>query len=187
MFLRRILAGLLALSSMPFACAATSPATASGLIASLQVDCRRLGIGDELALTLTLRNAGAQPLVLYRQMGWGGGEGLGLRVSDFDGTDMAAPPAMESHLDPARLADPASYLTLLPQRAVQLVRHVPIAALVPGPGNYRLRAEYVSPVGAAQALPKAYFWSREAGAVVTPALSLEVGQSPACPAAGDAG
>jgi len=182
MFLRFFAAGLLALPSLACASASTLASPASGLIATLQVDCRRLGVTDELALTVTLRNAGAQPLVLYRQMGWGEGGGLGLRVTDFKGAELVAPAVAEAGPDPMLLADVGNYLTLLPQRSLQLVRHEAMAALVPGAGNYRVSVEYRSPVPAQDALPKSYFWSRESGVAATPALSLEVGEEPVCPA-----
>jgi len=187
MFLRRFAAGLLASSLMACACAGTTPTAASGLIATLQVDCRRLGVDDELALTVTLRNGGAQPLVLYRRLGWGEGGGLGLRVTDFEGTELLAPAVAEAEADPVLLADAGNYLMLLPQRSLQLVRHAPVAALVPGAGNYRVSVEYRSPVAAQDALPKSYFWSRESGVAATQALSLEVGEVPACASHGMGG
>lgn len=180
MFLRRFAAGLLASSLMACACASTTSTPASGLIATLQVDCRRLGVEDELALTVTLRNAGAQPMVLYRQMGWGEGGGLGLRVTGFDGAELIAPSAGEPRVDPVLLADAGNYLTLLPQRSLQLQRRALVAALVPGVGNYRVSVEYRSPVPAQDALPTSYFWSRESGVAASPALSLEVGEAPVC-------
>ncbi|HEY0332753.1 MAG TPA: hypothetical protein VGC74_03460 [Stenotrophomonas sp.] len=178
-------AGLFAL--LPLYGQADASTTPAGLIATLQADCRRVGVGDEIALTMTLRNAGSTPLVLYRQMGWGEGGGLGLRVDGFDGTAYAVPASGEVAIDAAKAGDAGNYLMLLPQRALQVVRHATVAELVPGPGNYRVQAEYRSPVAAAEALPRAYFWPREAGVVASTALSLEVGESPVCGLAAQGG
>lgn len=155
-------------------------AAASGLDVSLEADCPRYGMEDHISLSVAIENQSNDPVVLYSKLGWGGLGGLDLKVARQNGE--IVPPKYLDHdmVIPSTLQMRDYYTTLFESQFIGATRTDQVSEIFPGPGDYKVWVEYLSPVPIATALVKENFWSTEDGRIVSRPISLTVVEHSAC-------
>lgn len=110
---------------------------------SLRLEKKQYRVGEDIALTWTLENASPRPLAVIAYEQGGGGRqysGLSLQVSVGGGPPRPAPTSFPSSAVQPVWSKIASGDVL--EQEINLARSLALMVPRPGPGTYRLTAEY---------------------------------------------
>jgi hypothetical protein len=135
---------------------------------------------DELTLSVALQNQGNDPIVLYGKLGWGELGGVTLKVSRVGGELIHQEDLDHDMIVPSTLQSRDYYTKIFANQFVGITRTEQAKKLFPGPGQYKVWAEYLSPVPAASALIKDDFWSMEKGRISSRPILLTVTRDSGC-------
>ncbi|MDQ3524604.1 MAG: hypothetical protein M3451_06085 [Chloroflexota bacterium] len=179
--MRSVASWLLAFS-IPIGLILCGQATAkdSSLTVGIKTDCLQYGIQDRITVNVALKNQSRSPIVLYGDLGWGALGGLTLRVSRMDGERVDHDKLDHDMIVPSTLQEHEYYSTLFRNQFIGTSRIEQVQELFPGPGKYKVWAEYLSPVPIGSSLIKDKFWSMEKGMIASSAVVLSITQGSAC-------
>jgi hypothetical protein len=161
-------------------CALCGQAVASDLAVGIKSNCTQYGMLDRMTISVALRNQSDGPVVLYSKLGWGELGGVMLRVSRINGELIH-----QKHLDhdmivPSTLQEREYYSKLFENQFIGITRTEQVGEFFPGPGRYKVWAEYLSPVPAASSLIKDDFWPMEKGRIASIPVVLTVTHGEKC-------
>jgi hypothetical protein len=132
-------------------------------------------VGDGVLLSVELRNAGSEPITIYKDLLWGYRGGLLLDIRDASDKKVEAEQLDDDSVIPDRLKDSQSFIELPPDYKWGVVRRDNASNLFRKPGRYTIRAGYVSPV------PRKHFigsnknsWATEDGSIWSAPISIEI-------------
>src|SRR3546814_10849326 len=111
--------------------------------------------------------------VLYGDLGWGALGGLTLRVSRMDGELVVHDKLDHDMIVPSTLQQHGYYSTLFRNQFIGISRTAQVQELFPGPGQYKVWVEYLSPVPIESSLIKDKFWSIEKGRIASRTVGLD--------------
>ena len=144
-----------------------------GLSVGVALDQQSYLISDRVSITASLKNIEEEPFTIYKLLLWGYRGGLVLEIDDASGHKVEPEQNDDDSVIPSPLADPASFLDLLPDYCWGVVRHDTAKNLFRKPGGYVVRVRYRSPV------PKKYFakspqWPTEDGWVESAPVKVDI-------------
>ena len=177
--LNRFLPAFIA-TTMLLSCGHAVAAAAQKLTVDISSDCTNYGLQDRVTFNVELKNRSDSPITLYGELGWGELGGLMLRIEKMNGETVHSAALDDDMIIPSTLRDRKHYLTLFQDHFIGLSRSDRVLELFPGPGQYKVWTEYLSPVPAASSLIKHNFWSREIGRLTSGVIVLTIAQASTC-------
>jgi hypothetical protein len=133
-----------------------------GLQLSVGLDAERYRLTDEAIMRIKLTNIGKEPIMIYRNFGWGWSSSFSLSVSDAKGRTIQ-PSFLDDHL-PAPPFPTEDFLTLGRGEMIEKERELNFKGYgIKKPGVYRVTVFYHSPIPRSFAPVKSKIWPMEYG------------------------
>lgn len=157
-------------------------ADAADLSVGISSDCMSYGLQDSIALRVEIKNRGTSPITLYSKLGWGELGGVVLKIEGMAGKVVQPTILDDDMIIPSTLNNREYYATVFRNQFIGVSRKDRVGELFPATGQYKIWAEYLSPVPAASSLVKHAFRSREMGKIASNVIVLTIGAISTCDA-----
>lgn len=130
-------------------------------------------LNDSIVLRFQITNVQPTPIGIFTELGMGYQGGVILHVLRSDGSEVQKPVLSHFPLQPSDITNKNNYIELLPNHFIGMVQTFKVSDLVRKPGNYKLLAEYHSPVDSSHTTVRNFFGVKE-NSVVSNEIELNV-------------